>query len=64
MGSDDFEVKGATILRDSTNAILLEIDDEEHWIPFSHIIKLTRYPTSNAADVLMTRWIASKRGLL
>lgn len=54
---------GATLIRESDAAILIEAQGEEMWIPTSQIEEITRYP-NGTVDVVMQRWIASKKGLL
>jgi hypothetical protein len=41
-------------------AVLVVVDGEDMWIPYSHIIEW--YEDSN--EMLVTNWIASQKGLL
>ena len=54
-----------TIKHETDDAILLyyAAADEQYWIPFSQIDKITRYPDGHAV-VEMSDWIARTKGLL
>lgn len=50
---------------DSGLAVSVKIDEEWHWIPYSQIEEIDRDPRSQRNDrVVMSRWIAGKKGLL
>lgn len=65
MGSQElYEAKAVEEMADTGAALLIRVDGEQVWIPYSQIEKVTRYPGSKKVDVLMTAWIAQKRGLI
>lgn len=59
-----YTLTGAALLHETDDAILIEVDDEQMWIPFSQIERITRYPKSSACDIVMAAWLAKKKGLI
>jgi hypothetical protein len=58
---------GGTVLRRSEKAVLLEIEGEKLWIPFSQVERecLAGIPEDGAEwTVSMTEWIATQKGLI
>lgn len=58
-----YTLKSAEFIRETDNAILVRLDDEDIWIPFSQIERRTLYPDGRF-EVTMTAWIAKKKGLI
>lgn len=63
MRNETFTLKGCIAKHETDAAILVVTEDEEHWIPFSQIEEIIRYP-GNVADIRMTMWIARQKGLI
>lgn len=60
MSRQDVEVE-CDIVRETDNAILLRVDDEEIWIPLSQVKRIQR---GNSLDTItMTAWIAEQKGI-
>lgn len=59
----DVTVEGLTIVRETDNAILVQHEGDEHWIPLSQVSKITRTTNKGQDTVTMTAWIAGKKGL-
>lgn len=59
---EDFEVK-----YESEGALLVEIEGDEYWIPKSQIhddSEVWSMDTAADGDLVITKWIATKKGLL
>jgi len=61
-----FTLRRATIVRETAAAILVlqdgDEEDESIWIPTSQVDQITRLP--EGATIVMSAWIAKKKGLL
>lgn len=54
-----------TVLAETEKAILCVIDDEEHWIPISQIHDDSEvYRMGTEGVLIITRWLAKKKGLI
>ena len=49
-------------VRESDAAVLIEVDGEEHWIPHSQIESM-HFNMHERGSIVMTDWIAEKKGL-
>ena len=54
------EVSGR-IMRETEKAVLVDINDEEVWLPLSQVEEITRRPEGDT--LLITAWIAEQKGL-
>lgn len=53
-----------TIQKETDAAILIDVEGEDYWIPFSQIESVRRMKDGMAKDsVIMTAWIAKTKGL-
>lgn len=66
MSNPVHEEKDLKIEHETSNAVLVKVDriDAPFWIPYSQINRIVRYKTTGRADILMSAWIAEKKGLL
>lgn len=48
-------------LRETDNAVLIEVEGEEHWIPLSQVSEMHK---GKAGKIVMTQWIANQKGLI
>jgi len=62
MSSPSTEVECA-ILHETDDAILIEVAEEEFWIPFSQITRIVRRP-NGPSSITMSEWIATVKGIL
>lgn len=54
-----------TCLAEGEKSILVDIDGEEHWIPKTQIHDDSDvFEKDTSGDLIITNWIAEKRGLL
>lgn len=52
-------------IRATEKAILVDIDGDEHWIPQSHVHDNSEvYKLGQRGTLVITRWIATQRGLV
>jgi hypothetical protein len=50
---------------DSGLAVSVKIEDEWHWIPYSQVEEIHRDPRSHDNDrIVITKWLAEKKGLI
>lgn len=49
-------------IRDGENAMLIEYEEEELWIPYSQI-KESHFDGRGEGHVVMTVWIAARKGI-
>ena len=54
-----FTLNNVKFLRESDKAILIEIHDEEIWIPLSQVTDIDR----DAGTITLTEWIAKQKNL-
>lgn len=59
-----YTLTGAALLHETDSAILIEVDDEQIWLPFSQIERITRYPNGAVCDIVMSAWIARAKNLI
>ena len=59
---DGVDVDVARIVRRTENAILVEYDGEEVWLPQSQVLEI--HPDDDPPRLRITRWIADKKGML
>jgi len=52
-----------TFLRESEKAVLIEIQQEEMWIPLSQVREMHK-PPSGEGRIVMTAWIAKQKHLI
>ena len=58
------DVLADKIIHETDEAVLVEVEgDEEHWLPFSQIQRVHRYP-DGSVKLEITDWLARKIGLL
>jgi hypothetical protein len=50
------------IIRETDAAVQIEVEGEEYWIPLSQVSQIHR-DAKGEGSVLMTKWIAQKKGL-
>ena len=48
-------------LRETANAVLIEADGEEMWIPLSQVSEMHK---GKASKIIMSQWIANQKGLI
>ncbi len=53
-----------SVIQETDAAWLLNIDDDEHWIPKSQIKNNDELAVDTKVEVEMTEWIAIERGLV
>ncbi len=57
-------LEGCNIIKVTEKAVLLEWDDEQHWVPTSQISDAeTLEAGDQGVTVSVTEWIAQQRGL-
>lgn len=64
--SEKHEEHGAIFVTDTEAAICINVervDEPELWIPFSQIDKIVKHK-NGTCDIVMTEWIARKKGLV
>lgn len=62
MSSETF--KGARCTAETRKAILVQIDDEEYWIPKSQVEDDSEvYQSGDEGELVVTSWFAEKEGL-
>lgn len=62
MSRDDaVDIEVAEILRRTDEAVLVEYDGEEVWIPQSQVLEI--HPDDDPPRLRITRWIAQKKGM-
>lgn len=62
---DTVTLHGVTAKKETEKALLCVIDDEEHWIPKSHIHDDSEvYEEGQEGDLVVSEWIANEKGLL
>lgn len=53
------------VIAETDAAILVEIDDEEHWIPKSQIHDNSEvYASGTEGQLIVSEWLAEKKGLV
>lgn len=50
-----------TFVRETDAAVLISVDDEDHWIPLSQVSSMHKGPKST---IVMSQWIANQKGLI
>ena len=56
---------GIRFIRETDAAILIDYGGMEEWIPFSQVEEIQRHPTDASHNsILMSEWIAEKKGLI
>lgn len=50
-------------IRETDAAVLIEVDDEQMWIPLSQISSMCR-PQRGMGKIVMSQWIANQKGLI
>jgi len=61
---EKFTLENCTIIHETREAILIRKGSDEFWFPFSHIERIVRSREAGKSLVVMTAWIAKKKGLL
>lgn len=58
-------LEDVTFMCETDAAILIEYGEEEYWLPFSQIKKITRNaePNHNTGEIIISDWIAEKKGI-
>ena len=51
------------IKHETDNAVLIECDGEEYWIPFSQVEEMTKGANGRESSITITQWIADQKGL-
>ena len=55
-------ISDVTVKRETKEAILIEVDEEEYWIPKSQIHDDSEvYRDGDEGDIIISEWIASKK---
>lgn len=55
----DVEVEYTRLIRSTDKAALVEVDDREVWLPFSHIVE----HDEASETLLVTKWLAGEKEL-
>lgn len=50
-----------TFLRETDNAVLIEVGDDQLWIPLSQVSSMHKGKTGK---IVMSQWIANQKGLI
>lgn len=65
MSYGETETFQATCLRETENAILVDIDGSEYWIPKSQVDDASEvWLEGDQGDLVITQWVAEKKGLI
>ena len=65
MSDKTVRIEGVTVKHEVDKALLVDIDGDEHWIPKSQIDDDSEvYEMGTDGDLVITKWIAEKKGLL
>lgn len=48
-------------LRETENAVLIEVEDEQVWIPLSQVSEMHK---GSRGSIVMSQWIANQKGLI
>jgi hypothetical protein len=66
--SERFEpvsIENARAIKATSMAILVEVDDEEYWIPISQIDDDSEvYQKGDEGTLIIPRWLAEEKGLI
>ena len=54
----------AVIKASTLKAVLIELDEENYWLPRSQLIDDDELPEKGHAQIKMTAWIAKEKGLI
>ena len=52
------------IIHETSSAVLVKKNDDEFWFPFSHVERIVRSKEPGKSQIVVTAWIAKKKGLL
>lgn len=56
---------GARVVRATANALLVDIDGDEHWIPQSQIDDDSEvYKAGDEGELVVSEWIATQKGMI
>lgn len=54
----------ATVLKETTGALLVDIDGGQHWIPKSQIDDDSEvYKEDDTGELIISEWIAAQKGI-
>ena len=58
------EIKEAMILKKTGGAVLIEVDDEEHWVPWSCVEDNGEdFRVGTRGTIYISEWIAEREGI-
>jgi len=50
-----------TFIRETANAVLIEVESEQMWIPLSQVSEMHK---GKVGRIVMSQWIANQKGLI
>lgn len=59
--SDRYVQVECRFIRETENAVLIEVNDEETWIPLSQVESMHK---DKVGSIVMSQWIANQKGLV
>lgn len=61
--NEKVHLKNLTILHETASAIQVKMVDEDIWFPLSQVDKIVRSPNKGEDELIVSEWIAKKKGL-
>lgn len=52
------------IVHETDNAVLVKKGEDEIWFPFTHVERIVRSKEAGKSQIVVTAWVAKKKGLL
>lgn len=59
--SDKYVQVNCRFLRETANAVLIEVEDKQMWIPLSQVSEMHK---GSNGSIVMSQWIAINKGLI
>lgn len=65
VASNELEFMGVRAIRETANALLCVVDDQEMWIPKSQISDDSEvYEAGHTGTLIISEWLATQKGLV
>jgi len=56
------QIEGCRRVRETDNAVLIDVDGTEHWLPFSHVERMSFNVLNGTGYIVVSDWLAKKIG--